>query len=130
MSTVKYLNSANHLPARITKANTDFAKKLDFKHINFPVKIRDILEIKKKNSIGIGVSGHENKEKTSILYIKKMLRRRIYWSILDMRRRQKHYVLIKDNTSCMIILYIEEKNIFAVNVYKLLLLRRNIKRSC
>ena len=89
MSTVKYLNSANHLPARITKANTDFAKKLDFKHINFPVKIRDILEIKKKNSIGIGVSGHENKEKTSILYIKKMLQRRIYWSILDMRRRQK-----------------------------------------
>ena len=78
MSTVKYLNSANHLPARITKANKDFAKKLDFKHINFPVKIRDILEIKKKNSIGIGVSGHENKEKTSILYIKKMLQRRIY----------------------------------------------------
>ena len=32
-STVRYLNPANHHPARITKADKDFAKKLDFKDI-------------------------------------------------------------------------------------------------
>ena len=39
------LNPANHHPARITKANKDFAKTLNFKDINFPIKIRDIYKI-------------------------------------------------------------------------------------
>ena len=52
---VRYLNLADHHPARITKADKDFAKTLDFKDINFPVRIRDIRKIKKKNSIGIGI---------------------------------------------------------------------------
>ena len=34
-SIVRYLNPANHHPARITKADKDFAKKLDFKDIRF-----------------------------------------------------------------------------------------------
>ena len=37
-----YLNSTDHNPRRITQADKDFAKKLDFKDIQFPVKIRDI----------------------------------------------------------------------------------------
>ena len=37
-SIVKYLNSENHHPVMITKADKDFAKKLDFKDIKFPVK--------------------------------------------------------------------------------------------
>ena len=41
-SLVRYLNPADRNPARITKADKDFAKKLDFKHIKFTVKIRDI----------------------------------------------------------------------------------------
>ena len=52
---VRYLNLADHHPARITKADKDFAKTLDFKDINFPVRIRDIRKIKNKNSIGIGI---------------------------------------------------------------------------
>ena len=32
---VRYLNPANHHPARITKADEDFAKKIDFKDIKF-----------------------------------------------------------------------------------------------
>ena len=54
-SIVRYLNPANHQPARITKADKDFAKKLDFKEMKFPVKIRDIHKIEKNNSIGISV---------------------------------------------------------------------------
>ena len=39
---VRYLNAADHHPARIRKFEQEFAKKLDFKDLEFPVKIRDI----------------------------------------------------------------------------------------
>ena len=39
------LNPVDHHSARITKADQDFAKMLDFKDINFPVKIREIHKI-------------------------------------------------------------------------------------
>ena len=51
-SLFRYTNPAELNPRKITKANKDFAKKLDFKGIKFPVKIRDIRDIhkiKKKN---------------------------------------------------------------------------------
>ena len=58
---VIYLNPVDHNPRRITKADKDFANRLDFKDIKFPVKIRDIQQIETKNSIGISVFGYENK---------------------------------------------------------------------
>ena len=68
---VRYLNPADHNPRRTTKADTDFAKRLDLKDIKFPVKISEIHKIeKKKNSIGISVFGSENKEKHQI-YVSK-----------------------------------------------------------
>ena len=42
---VRYLN---HHPAEITKSDKEFAKRLDFKHIKFPVKTRDIQKIEKR----------------------------------------------------------------------------------
>ena len=45
---VRYLNHADHNLRRITKTDKDFVKRPDFKDIKFPVKIRDILKIKKK----------------------------------------------------------------------------------
>ena len=45
---VRYLNPADHNPTRITKSDKDFAKRLDFKDIKFPVKMRDIHKIEKK----------------------------------------------------------------------------------
>ena len=50
---VRYLYSADHHPARIAKADKDFARVLDFKDIRFPVKIRDIYKIEKTNSIAL-----------------------------------------------------------------------------
>ena len=41
---VRYLNPVDHNPRRITKTD----KKLDLKNIKFPVKIRDIYKIEKK----------------------------------------------------------------------------------
>ena len=45
---VSYLNPAGRNPARMTKADKEFAKKLDLKNIKFPVKIRDIHKFEKK----------------------------------------------------------------------------------
>ena len=47
-SIVRYLNAANHHPARITKADKDFVKKCDFKNLKFLVKITDIKKSKKR----------------------------------------------------------------------------------
>ena len=48
---------ADHNPRRIKKTGKDFAKKLDFKDINSPVKVRDIHKIEKGHSIGISAFG-------------------------------------------------------------------------
>ena len=48
---VRYVNPADHHSVKIKKTGKDFAKKLDFKDIKFPVKNRDIHKIEKKNSI-------------------------------------------------------------------------------
>ena len=47
-SLVRYLHPVDHSPARIRRADIDFAKRLYFKDIQFPVKIRDIHQIEKK----------------------------------------------------------------------------------
>ena len=60
---VRYLNPADHNPRSITKSDKNFAKRLDFKDIRFPVKTRDIRKIEKKNSIGTSPFGYENKVK-------------------------------------------------------------------
>ena len=44
---VRHLNPADHNPRRITKPGDDFVKRLDFKDIKLPVKIRDIHKIEK-----------------------------------------------------------------------------------
>ena len=67
---VRYLNPADHHPARITKADKNFVKRLYFKETKFPVKTRDIHKIEKNNSIGICVFGYENKLKY-VIYVSK-----------------------------------------------------------
>ena len=67
---VRYLNPADRNPPRITKADKEFAKKLEFKNMKFTAKIRAIYKIEKKISIGISVFGYENKEKHPI-YVSK-----------------------------------------------------------
>ena len=62
----------DHNPRKITKADKDFAKKLAFKDIKLPVKVRGIHIIqKKKNSSEICLFGYENKEKHTTYVSKK-----------------------------------------------------------
>ena len=58
-------------PRTIAKADEDFAKRIYFKDMKFPVKTRRIHKIGKKNSISISVCGYENKEKYPIYVPKK-----------------------------------------------------------
>ena len=95
---VRYLNPADHHLARITKADKDFAKRLDFKDIKFPVKIRDIHKIEKGNSISISVFGYENKEKYPIYVSKKCCEEKKCWLLLVGEGDKKHYVLCSKNT--------------------------------
>ena len=81
-SIVRYLNSVNHQPAIIAKADKSFAKKLDFKDMKFPVNVKDIHKIEKTNSIGICVFGFENKEKHTIYVLKNGVKKNMliyYW---------------------------------------------------
>ena len=41
----RYLHPAEHNPRRITKSDKYFAKKLDFKEIKIPVKVRDLHKV-------------------------------------------------------------------------------------
>ena len=74
-SIVRYLNWENHHPTRNAQADKDFAKKLDFKDIKFPVEIRDILKIEKKNSIGISVLVMKIKKNIQSMYQKNVMKK-------------------------------------------------------
>ena len=69
------INIQDHHPARITKADKNFAKRLDIKNLKFPVKTIDIHKIEKKKSIGNSVAGYENKER----YVAKTNMLTYYW---------------------------------------------------
>ena len=72
---VRYLNSAGHNPRRITKADKDFAKRLDFENIKLSIKFKVIQQIAKNNFIGIGVLGYENQEKCTICVSKDVVKK-------------------------------------------------------
>ena len=80
-SIVRYLNPANHQPARIIKTDKDFAKKFDSKDINFPVKIRDIHKIEEKKTqkkripLALVFLANENKEKHPIYVSKNVVKK-------------------------------------------------------
>ena len=99
---VRCLHPADHYPARIRKADKDFARKLDFKDIKFPVKFRDIHKIKKKkNSIAISLFGYENKENYRIYLSRKCCEEKHFDLLLIGEKGKNHYVLVKNVNAFM-----------------------------
>ena len=92
---VRHLNPADQHPAKARKNDEEFEKKLDFKDIKFPVKIRDIHKIEKKNWTSISIFGYENKEKLEI-YVSKNTFKRHADLLLVKEEGKSHYVLIKN----------------------------------
>ena len=141
---VRYLNPVDHNPKRMTKADQEFGKKLDFKNIKFPVKIRDIHKIEKRIPSALVLFGHKNKEKHPIYVPKKCYekkhvdlqekiekdrrrkRRKIYKKLIGEER--KRHLLIKDFNTFMFDHTLHHgRKIFAYIVY-MLLLQKNYEK--
>ena len=118
---IRYLNPADCKPARIKKSDKDFAKNFDFEDLKFPVRVRDIRKIEKKNSINISVFALENKEKHPIYVSKICCGKHPADLLMTEEKDKRHYVLIY---LCIIILYIMEKLFFAVIACKLLVQKK------
>ena len=91
---VGYLHPADHHPAKITKAEKDLAKKLDFKDITFPVKIRDIHKIKKHNFITVSVLIVKIRKNTQSMYKKTVAKKKntLLYFILG-EKGKKHFLI-------------------------------------
>ena len=77
-SLVRYLNPLDHHPARMTKCDKGFGKRLDCKCIKLPVKIREKNSKNRKkpsNSIDITAFGYENKKKYPIYAYKNVVKK-------------------------------------------------------
>ena len=98
------INIQNHHPARITKADKYFAKRLDIKNLKFPVKTIDIHKIEQKKSIGNSVVGYENKKKYSI-YVSKQCCEDKHADLLLIGEGEKNITFLSKISvdSCMII---------------------------
>lgn len=59
---VRYLHPVDYNPAIIRKAGKCFSREIDFKDMNFRLKLHMFTKIKKKNGINISLFGFENKK--------------------------------------------------------------------
>ena len=94
-SIVRYVNPADYHSARITNSDKDFAKKLDFEDIKFPVKVRDIYKLeKKKFSSALVLLLLEIKKNIQSMYQKKCEKKHVDLLLIG-DEEKRHYVLIK-----------------------------------
>ena len=78
-----------------TKADKDFAKRLHFKDIKFPVKVRDFHKIKKRIPLVLVVLVMKIKKKTFNLCIKKCCEEKHVDLLLIEEKGKRHYVPMK-----------------------------------
>ena len=101
-SLVRHLNPRKKNPQRITKDDMEFAKRLDFSGITFPVTINQINRIEKQNKINIYLFGYDTvksrpypiypspenyDDNLNVLYIE---------GKTELGEETSHYVLIED----------------------------------
>ena len=89
---VRYLNPADHHPARITKADKNFARNLHFKDAKFPVNLETFTKLNKKNSVGISLCGYNN---IKSMYEKCCEEKHVHLLLIG-EDGKKQYELIKD----------------------------------
>ena len=83
----RYLNPADHHPARIRKVDRMFESDLDLKDIKFPIKIRDICKTEKKVLSSLAFLVMKIKRNIRFMCQKRPLK--TCWSIIIKRKRQK-----------------------------------------
>ena len=92
---IRYLNKQAKDPQRIKKSDKAYIEKLDYSEIQFPVTIKQINKIEKKNDIRINIFGYEERQPYPI-YISKEKYEDHIEMLLITKDENKHYVLIKD----------------------------------
>ena len=92
---VRHLNPQGKDPQKIKKSDKEYINKLDYSGIEFPVTIKQINKIEKKNSIRINVFGYEEKL-TYPIYISDEKYEDHMELLLITKDENKHYILIKD----------------------------------
>ena len=60
----RHLNPLKKIPQRITELDKEFAKKLDYSGITFPVTINQIALIERQNEININLFGYDSERKS------------------------------------------------------------------
>ena len=110
---VRQLNPFKNNPQRIKIVDKEFAKKLDYKGITFPVTIKQISQIEKQNNININVFGYNESvfpirisqenydDHLDLLYIEEEAKSEEERNGLPCAFAKQHYVYIKDFNSLM-----------------------------
>ena len=92
-----YLNPTDHSQRKITQADKDFAKRLDFKDIKFPVKVRDIPKTEKNRSPSTLVFlVMKTRINIQFMYQKSVVNKKHVDLLLIEKKGQRHYDPIKD----------------------------------
>ena len=92
---IRHFNPQAKDPQRIKKLDKAYIEKLDYCEIQFPVTIKQINKIEKKNDIRINVFGYEERQPYPV-YISKEMYKDHMELLLITKDEKKHYVLIKD----------------------------------
>ena len=105
---VRHLNPQKDHPYRIKLSDKEFAKKLDYSGITFPVTIKQISQIERQNKININVFGY-HKAVYPIRISKENYEDHLDLLYIEEKEEEKekecanraHYVYIKDSNSLM-----------------------------
>ena len=92
---IRHLNPQEKYPQRIKKSDKEYIDKLDYSGIEFPITIKQINKIEKKNNIRINVFSYEEKQPYPIYVSKEKFKDHIELLLIT-KDENKHYVLIKD----------------------------------
>ena len=92
---IRHLNPQEKYPQRIKKSDKEYIDKLDYSGIEFPLTIKQINKIEKKNNIRINVFSYEEKQPYPIYVSKEKFEDHIELLLIT-KDENKHYVLIKD----------------------------------
>ena len=93
----RYLNPLKKDPQRITKADRESVKKLDYTGVTFPVTIKDIDKIEKQNQINVNVFGYHRETKETYPIRISKAKFPDHLELLWIEEKEKsHYVLIKN----------------------------------
>ena len=105
---IRHLNPLKVHPERITKADREYAKGLDYTGVTFPVTIKDIDKIEKQNQINVNVFGYDKgaypiriskakfKDHLELLWIEQAEDEQATSKQKSEEKQNSHYVLIKN----------------------------------